>query len=1012
MVLVLCINTYSQIINLECQNINRLEVLNRDINNEINTSQSNNISLEFDGIDDYINCGNNDIFAFTTQSFSISFWIKPIDNSINNKVIVSKGSWQVDGWEITLNYYEQVLLFTSQSGVRQYIYSSSQLSTSQWTHVVVVRDDSLTSGGSIYLNGVNDTSVGAGGPLTDPDYNNRNLLIGQSAGSFNNNPMYLDDIIIWDRALTQNEITNLLNDNIPSGSKLNYNFEQISSNTSYDQSGNNNHGTIYGAAQTMDTPYSNGVQSNNYALEFDGDDYVVIPNHASLNPTSQITIMSWIYSDNWNSNGRIIQKGDSDNQYIFCVFESDKIFFQITGLSTQYITVPTPSTGIWHHVAATYNGSNMKIYIDGVLINSINTSGIIPTSSSNLHIGTKRVGSYPQDFFHGKIDEVRLFNRALNNSEIENIFNNNNTTTDGLVLYHNFEQISGNTCYDQSGNNNDGTIYGATQIIDTPYGNGVQSNNYALEFDGVNDYVQIPGFSELPIGAEEFSITMWILLEDYNGTVAYPFIYWGSSETGMAAVDRMNLFKTGALNGEESLEHTFYGVTYTEDTYANIDLPDREWFYACVTYDGSMIRIYYNGGLIGSENDDANVDYGDIYLGSYKDSYFFGKMDDIRLYTRELSSIEINDIMNNSNPTTNGLVLHFDFEQISGNTCFDQSGNNNDGTIVGATPTNDTPNYSNGDNNDDNNVSDGSINNILIIIISIVIISVISLVISLVFVGKKINKKRKESFNDTLISEIEVKIEEGEKFKVKGELEKVLNICKELLLSSEKLYNLENKEKMITKIKNLIDDTIVLTIEENIGQGEKLVNTGRFDNAINIFQAQFTISERLYDSVNKEKTITKIKNLIDDTLVLTIEVNIRQGEQLNKEGDFVNAIKNFQKQLENTKSISNTSRREKITKKIQEYLLYSKIAKTKRIIINLGSKYGRLEVMDIVEKCGEEEVLIISTIQDMIKNREISAEYFKGSKAVAFSQQIEVEEIDKLMKSFDEWEKEGKSKKK
>jgi predicted RNA binding protein with dsRBD fold (UPF0201 family) len=250
---------------------------------------------------------------------------------------------------------------------------------------------------------------------------------------------------------------------------------------------------------------------------------------------------------------------------------------------------------------------------------------------------------------------------------------------------------------------------------------------------------------------------------------------------------------------------------------------------------------------------------------------------------------------------------------------------------------------------DPNNFFSNSYIILLIFSISIGIIGVISLVI----VGKKI-KKKKESFNDTLILEIEVKIKEGEELKIKGELKRVLNIYNEQLLSSKKLYDSENKEKMITKIKNLIDEIMVLTIEENRGQGEKLVNAGRFDNAIKIFNEQ----------------------------------------------------------LENAKSISEISRREKIIEKVRENLIYSKIAKTKSIIIDLGAKYARLEIIDIVEKCGEEEGLIISTIQDMIKNREISAEYFKGSKAIAFSQQIDVEEIDELMKSFDEWEKEGKGKKK
>jgi len=296
----------------------------------------------------------------------------------------------------------------------------------------------------------------------------------------------------------------------------------------------------------------------------------------------------------------------------------------------------------------------------------------------------------------------------------------------------------------------------------------------------------------------------------------------------------------------------------------------------------------------------------------------------------------------------------------------------------------------------------------LIITILIVIISIISLVI----VGKKVKKKRKESFNEALISEIEAKIKEGEKLKGKGELENVLNICNEQLLSSEKLYDSVSKEQTIIKIKDLIDNTIGLKIEENIKKGAEIKGKGELENILNIYNEQLLSSEKLYDSVNKEQTIIKIKNLIDNTIGLIIEENIKKGEQLNKEGDYVNEVRLLKEQLENTKSISDTSKRENLREKIWEYLKPSQILKIKSIIIDLGSKYPKLKVIDIKDKCGEEEGLIFTTLQDMIKNREISAKYIKSSKAVEFSQQIDVEEIDKLMKSFDEWEKEGKDKKK
>jgi len=240
---------------------------------------------------------------------------------------------------------------------------------------------------------------------------------------------------------------------------------------------------------------------------------------------------------------------------------------------------------------------------------------------------------------------------------------------------------------------------------------------------------------------------------------------------------------------------------------------------------------------------------------------------------------------------------------------------------------------------------------VTIIVVSIIIMGMFGTVM---IINKKRKRKRKESSNITLISEIEAKIKEGENLKEKGELENALNIWYDQLLSSEKLY----------------------------------------------------------ESVKGDKMRTKIKNLIDNTIVFEIEENIKQIKQLNKEGDLVNEIKLFKEQLENTKSISETSKRENLREKIREYLKPSQILKIKSIIKDLGSKYPRLDVMDIVKKCGEGEGLIISTIQDMIKNREIYAEYFKSSKAIAFSQQIDVEEIDKLMKSFDDWEKEGKGKKK
>jgi len=84
----------------------------------------------------------------------------------------------------------------------------------------------------------------------------------------------------------------------------------------------------------------------------------------------------------------------------------------------------------------------------------------------------------------------------------------------------------------------------------------------------------------------------------------------------------------------------------------------------------------------------------------------------------------------------------------------------------------------------------------------------------------------------------------------------------------------------------------------------------------------------------------------------------------------------------------------------------------KKTIINLGSKFTRLEIVEIVEKTGiEDDGLIIKTVIDMIKSKEIYAEYFSSSKVVAFNQQAIIKDIDKLMNTYKEWEHDETGKK-
>ena len=142
-----------------------------------------------------------------------------------------------------------------------------------------------------------------------------------------------------------------------------------------------------------------------------------------------MSIAAWFLNeDSWNGNNRIVQK--SDLQYQFCAQFG---FFNLSlgGVSNNSLNAPLPSTGVWHHSVATYDGATMSIYIDGVLVAQQPSTGYIDgTNDSNgpgndnflLNIGAKPDSLNSVDFFTGSIDDVAIYNRALSSNEVSELY--------------------------------------------------------------------------------------------------------------------------------------------------------------------------------------------------------------------------------------------------------------------------------------------------------------------------------------------------------------------------------------------------------------------------------------------------------------------------------------------------------------------------------------------------------------------------------------------------------------
>jgi 1,4-alpha-glucan branching enzyme len=199
-------------------------------------------------------------------------------------------------------------------------------------------------------------------------------------------------------------------------------FDEGSGSIAYDYSGNSNTGTVsFGGSGGWTSGMING------ALYFDGDGaQVTVSNSPSLNPVNGITLAAWVNdaSGGWYNTPRILEKGLSDNQYAVFINSSGSLEFLLAGVSNGTLIVSPPSSGAWHHLAATYDGSSLiSFYIDGQLATQQVASGALPITTDPLAIGNKPGSSSLLDFFNGNIDDLRIYGSGLPASQVAQLYN-------------------------------------------------------------------------------------------------------------------------------------------------------------------------------------------------------------------------------------------------------------------------------------------------------------------------------------------------------------------------------------------------------------------------------------------------------------------------------------------------------------------------------------------------------------------------------------------------------------
>ena len=359
-------------------------------------------------------------------------------------------------------------------------------------------------------------------------------------------------------------------------------------------------------------------------------------------------------------------------------------------------TSSTVSANKVTHAVCTYDGSFIRVYIDGILNTSVSqTSDLSYPGSGNLNLQLGRWG-HPgyERYFNGNIYQASVYNRALSASEILNLYNSNrkkyipteNISTDGLILHI---DPSINTCYPGTGT----TIYdlSSNAYVGSILNGASYSNNRtgALLFDGANECVQF--YNAILSGTQDFTIESWA----YNT----------KTPAGQGGSDGTIFANYGVGNLQFFYSYQYIGM-WLNNNSAYTSSPQTIYQYGpmqlTATRSGSNLSIYLDGNLVdtGSSADTVgtttNFRIGANTSGTER---FVGYVYNLKIYNRALPQSEI---INNYNALksrykqelpkiTSGSVFELDFADKNcypgtGTTVYDLSSFRTNGSVMnGAT---------------------------------------------------------------------------------------------------------------------------------------------------------------------------------------------------------------------------------------------------------------------------------------------------------------------------------------
>jgi len=469
-----------------------------------------------------------------------------------------------------------------------------------------------------------------------------------------------------------------------------WDFDEGEGDVAADLSGKGNHGDINDASWTQ------GVSGA--ALDFDGDGDHVALGMEDFQP-DEYGFLFWFNADTIPAtidNSYLLTKDANAEDHDMAIqVYNDTLRFHVDDGSTTAILTTAIVENTWYHVGGTYDGSDLKLYLNGELKNSTTHSGLrIASPGNNYILGAQK--NTPQDFFDGIIDETRFYARALTADEIAALYQLHSDKAH-IAAHWNFAEGKGQLAEDSSGNDNDATLGDSTnrENYDPTWVEGISGT--ALEFDGYEEFLISQEFA----GSPEYSYSAWIKLEgsrpiDENGGDMNIIFHQQDGVTSGVGKSNAGLYLHDVSNGDgianaDSLEWTVYSSSDHARLNYEFDFLDDSYHHVVGTATKDSIAVYIDGELakemaiaIGDLSTSSYpVFIGDVDGGSGRDGKempFYGIIDEPMIYSKALTADEVAALYHQHSWKVN-LSAAWDFDEGTDQRASDSSGNDNAGTL-------------------------------------------------------------------------------------------------------------------------------------------------------------------------------------------------------------------------------------------------------------------------------------------------------------------------------------------